>query len=83
MVNVFIKRFWGFGAHWPIVSFSLPGSLDAMLGKLEAGDLVAFVGTKGSKTMEHEQVLTFLMEEDWLSGVLSHFLAPAPDDLPE
>ena len=55
MVNVFIKRFWGFGAHWPIVSFSLPGSLYAMLEKSKAGDLMAFVGTKGSKTMEHEQ----------------------------
>lgn len=51
-MQVFIKRFYGFGAHWPVVSFSRPGSLDSLLARSEPGDLMAFAGTLGDQTAE-------------------------------
>lgn len=52
---MFIKRFWGFGAHWPIISFGQKGSLNALLAKSAPGDLMAFVGTLGDQTVPHER----------------------------
>ena len=49
-MNVFIKRFYGFGVEWPIISFSQPGSLEALLSQSGPGDLMAFVGTLGEET---------------------------------
>lgn len=50
-VKIFIKRFWGFDPiYWPIVAFSLKGSLDTLLSQSKPGDLMAFVGTKGIET---------------------------------
>ena len=54
-MNVFIKRFWGFGVDCPIVSFGLRGSLDALLAQSNPGDLMAFVGTNGEETQPHER----------------------------
>ncbi|MDR3561963.1 MAG: hypothetical protein P4N59_11090 [Negativicutes bacterium] len=50
-MKIFIKRFWGFDPiYWPIVAFSLKGSLDRLLSLAEPGDLMAFVGTQGDQT---------------------------------
>jgi hypothetical protein len=55
-MKMFIKRFWGFDPlYWPIVAFSMRGSLGALLEQSEAGDTIAFVGTKGPETQEHER----------------------------
>lgn len=55
-MKIFIKKFWGFDPiYWPIVAFSLKGSLKTLLSSSEPGDLMAFVGTKGSKTEEEER----------------------------
>lgn len=55
-MRVFIKRFWGFDPiEWPIVSFSLRGSLDSLLIASAPGDVMAFVGTKGPETQKEEQ----------------------------
>ena len=54
-MRVFIKRFWGFGKHWPIVSFGQAGSLNTLIAKSEPGDLMAFVGTLGDETLPHER----------------------------
>lgn len=52
---MFIKRFWGFGAHWPIVAFSQKGSLSTLLGQSAPGDLMVFVGTFGNQTVSSER----------------------------
>lgn len=55
-MEMFIKRFWGFDPiYWPIVAFSKKGSLDAFIEKSEAGDTIAFVGTRGEETTELER----------------------------
>lgn len=54
-MKMFIKRFWGFGAHWPIVSFSQRGSLDALINWSKPGDVMAFVGTRGDETPPDER----------------------------
>lgn len=54
-MKMFIKRFWGFGVHWPIISFGQRGSLEALLEKSSPGDLMAFVGTSGEQTQSHER----------------------------
>jgi hypothetical protein len=54
-MKMFIKRFWGFGPHWPIISFGQRGSLDGLLAQSESGDLMAFVGTLGDQTASHER----------------------------
>jgi hypothetical protein len=55
-MKVFIKRFWGFDpVYWPVVSFSLRGSLETLLEASPPGDLMAFVGTKTEQTDEQEQ----------------------------
>lgn len=55
-MKMFIKRFWGFDPiYWPIVAFSMRGSLDALIQQSEAGDTIAFVGTKGPETQELER----------------------------
>jgi hypothetical protein len=55
-MKVFIKRFWGFDPiYWPVVSFSLRGSLETLLEASAPGDLMAFVGTKTEQTDEQEQ----------------------------
>jgi hypothetical protein len=55
-MKVFIKRFWGFDPiYWPVVSFSLRGSLETLLEASSPGDLMAFVGTKTEQTDEQEQ----------------------------
>lgn len=63
-MKIFIKRFYGFNPiEWPVVSFSQPGSLHSLLEKSEAGDLMAFVGTKGDQTKtEHQGKLLGLAE---------------------
>jgi hypothetical protein len=55
VMKVFIKRFWGFGPHWPIVFFSQEGCLKALIEKFEPGDLMAFVGTLGPETLKEER----------------------------
>ncbi len=54
-MKVFIKRFWGFGVHWPVVSFGQRGSLDALIAQSQPGDLMAFVGTLGEETLAAER----------------------------
>ncbi len=55
-MKVFIKRFWGFDpVYWPVVSFSLRGSLETLLEASSPGDLMAFVGTKTEPTHEQER----------------------------
>lgn len=54
-MKMFIKRFYGFGAHWPVVSFGKKGNLDSLLGQSEPGDLMAFLGTLGENTAPHER----------------------------
>lgn len=52
---MFIKRFWGFGSHWPVLSFGKPGSLTSLLSQSAPGDVMAFVGTTGDQTAPHER----------------------------
>ena len=55
-MKMFIKRFWGFDPiYWPVVTFGLRGSLDTLLADSSPGDLMAFVGTQGEETEEHER----------------------------
>ena len=54
-MQVFIKRFWGFGLDWPIISFGQLGSLDALIARSAPGDLMAFVGTLGEETQAEER----------------------------
>jgi hypothetical protein len=55
-MKIFIKRFWGFDPiYWPIVAFSLKGSLETLLSESKPGDLMAFVGTKGGETAQEDR----------------------------
>jgi hypothetical protein len=54
-MRIFIKRFWGFGANWPVITFGQKGSLDSLLEQSNPGDLMAFVGTMGPETAPNEQ----------------------------
>lgn len=55
-MKVFATRVWGFTPDtWPIASFSSDGICRNLLAQSQAGDLLAFVGTKGPPTLEHWQ----------------------------
>ncbi len=55
-MQVFIKRFWGFDpVYWPVVSFSLHGSLTSLIERSTPGDLMAFVGTLNEETDPKER----------------------------
>lgn len=56
MTQVFAKRFWGFDPlRWPIISFGLEGSRDALIKVSKPGDLLVLVGTQTPPTEPHEQ----------------------------
>lgn len=76
-MKIFIKRFWGFGAFWPIISFAKKGSLDALLAQSEPGDLMAFVGTFGDQTSVGERGRLLGIAEFGRSKVHSREALPA------
>lgn len=76
-MKTFIKRFWGFGPYWPIISFSQRGSLDALLAQSTPGDLMAFVGTLGDRTAPHERGRLLGIAEFGRSKLYSREVLPA------
>ena len=84
-VIVYLTKVWGFGEPVGPLQFSIPGFRDSARERLQPGDLVVLVGTKGKPTkVEDQGRLLGLMEPSTEPVRSLHFdLKPLPEDYNE